>query len=39
MEVGDIYDYMEGLSKYKVGDTTPVKVIRGEETLEFDVTF
>lgn len=39
MEVGDIYDYMEGLSKYRVGDTTPVKVIRGEETLEFDVTF
>ena len=39
MEVEDIYDYMEGLSKFKVGETTKVKVKRGEETIEKEVTF
>jgi hypothetical protein len=39
MEIGDIYDYMEGLSKYKSGDSTNVKVIREGEELDFEVTF
>lgn len=39
LEVGDIYDYMEGLSSFKKGQTTTVKVKRGEEELTLDVTF
>ena len=39
LEVGDIYDYMEGLSSFKKGQTTTVKVKRGEEELMLDVTF
>lgn len=39
LEVGDIYDYMEGLSNYKAGEKTTVVVKRGEELLELDVTF
>lgn len=39
LEVKDIYGYMEGLSKYKVGDKTKVKVKRGKEELEFEVVF
>ena len=34
-EVGDIYDYMEGLAKFKKGDSTTVKVKRGEEEVTF----
>ena len=39
MEVKDIYDYMEGLSKFKTGETTKVKVKRGDKTIEKEVTF
>lgn len=39
MEVKDIYGYMEGLSKFKVGDKTKVKVKRGDRELEFEVEF
>lgn len=39
LEVKDIYGYMEGLSKYKTGDKTKVKVKRGKEELEFEVEF
>ncbi len=39
IEVKDIYDYMEGLSKFKIGDKTKVVVKRGEETLEKQVIF
>ncbi len=38
-QVDDIYKYMEGLAKYEKGDQTIVLVKRGEETLEFTVTF
>ena len=38
-EVKDIYGYMEGLSKYKTGDTAKVILMRGEEKLEKEVTF
>lgn len=37
--VKDIYGYMEGLSKFKAGETTKVKVKRGEKTMEVEVTF
>lgn len=39
MDVKDIYGYMEGLSKYKVGEKAKVKVRRGEKELEFEVEF
>lgn len=39
IEVKDIYDYMEGLSKYKKGDTVTVKVKRGNKVLKKKVTF
>ncbi len=39
LEVSDIYDYMEGLANFKKGDTTTVKVKRGEEEMTLDVTF
>ncbi len=38
-EVTDIYSYMEALSKFKAGDLAEVKVKRGEEVLEFSLTF
>ena len=38
-EVTDIYSYMEGLSKFEEGDKTIVVVKRGEEEMEFAVTF
>ena len=38
-EVKDIYGYMEGLSKYKVGDTAKVILMRGDKKLEKEVTF
>jgi len=37
--VHNIQNYMEGLSKFKKGDTTSVKVKRGEQELTFQVTF
>lgn len=38
-EVTDIYSYMEGLSQFKAGDKTRVRVQRGTEELEFEVQF
>jgi hypothetical protein len=35
--VNDINEYMERLSELKAGDTIPVKVLRGEETIVFQV--
>lgn len=37
--VKDIYGYMEGLSKFKSGETTKIKVKRGDKTMELNVTF
>lgn len=39
LEVEDIYDYMEGLSRYKAGDSAPVTVQRKDEKKTFTVTF
>lgn len=36
---GDIQAYMEALSKFKKGDETTVEVLRGSETLKFDIAF
>ena len=38
-EIDDIYKYMEALGEYKVGDTTTMKVKRGEEELTLEITF
>ncbi|MDX1939831.1 MAG: M20/M25/M40 family metallo-hydrolase [Saprospiraceae bacterium] len=38
-QVKDVYGYMEGLSKFKAGDKTKVKVKRGNEVVEVDVVF
>ena len=35
----DVQSYMETLAKFKKGDATKVKVIRGKEELVFDVVF
>ncbi|MEO7174707.1 MAG: M20/M25/M40 family metallo-hydrolase [Saprospiraceae bacterium] len=37
--VNNIYDYMNGLAKYKKGDTVTVIVKRGEESISKAVTF
>lgn len=39
MEIKDIQDYMKGLAKFKKGDSTTVRVKRGEEEKKLDVTF
>lgn len=39
MEVKDIYDYMEGLGKFKKGESTTVVVLRGKEKKKLKVTF
>ncbi len=39
LEVKDIYGYMEGLSKFKAGDSTTVIVLRDGKELKFKVTF
>jgi len=39
LSVGDIYDYMEGLSKYNTGDTTNITIKRGGEEIVLSVTF
>lgn len=39
LKVKDIYDYMEGLGKYKKGDRVLVKVKREEKVLELEVEF
>lgn len=38
-EVTDVMNYMKALSKFKKGDTTKVKVLRGKEELEMNLTF
>ena len=35
----DVQSYMGALSKFKKGDTTKVKVMRGTEELIFDIVF
>jgi len=37
--VKDIYEYMEGLSKFKAGDKAPVVVKRGKKMVTKEVTF
>jgi hypothetical protein len=37
--VTDVMSYMKVLSKFKKGDTTKVKVLRGKEELEMSITF
>lgn len=37
--VDSVQTYMKALSKFKKGDTTKVKVLRGKEELEMSVTF
>ncbi len=39
LDVKDIYDYMEGLSKFQKGDKAKVRVKRKEEELEYEVEF
>ncbi len=39
MPVKDIYDYMEGLSKFEKGQTVKVIILRGQERLEKEVAF
>ncbi len=39
IEVGDIYDYMEGLSQFESGEETTVVVKRGEEEVTLTVKF
>lgn len=39
LPVKDIYGYMDGLSKFKAGEKTKVKVKRGDKTVEVEVTF
>lgn len=36
--VGDIYDYMDALGRYKPGDTVTVVVVRDGEEMEFTLT-
>lgn len=38
-EVDSVQTYMKALSKFKRGDSTKVKVLRGKETLTLDLTF
>ncbi len=38
-EIGDIYEYMEGLGQFKKGDKTTIKVKRGDEVVELEVVF
>ena len=38
-EIGDIYDYMAALGKFRKGDSCTVIVLRGEEEISFQVLF
>ena len=38
-DIADIQGYMQALSKLKAGDTVPVRVLRGEKSVDFPVTF
>ena len=37
--VGDIYDYMGALGRFKKGDSTEIIVVRGADTLSLQVLF
>jgi len=39
IEISDIYDYMNGLSRFRKGDSTVVVVERGADTLSLKVVF
>ena len=39
IEVTDIFKYMQGLSKFEVGDSTIVRVKRHEEILDISIIF
>jgi len=39
IEISDIYDYMNSLSRFRMGDTTVVVVERGVDTLNLQVVF
>ncbi|HOP07158.1 MAG TPA: M28 family peptidase [candidate division Zixibacteria bacterium] len=39
IEIGDIYDYMNALGKFRKGDSTRVTVERGDQTIELNVLF
>ena len=39
IEVTDIFKYMQGLSKFEVGDSTIVRVKRQEEILNISIIF
>lgn len=39
MAIKTIYDYMEGLAKFKVGESTVLKINRNGQMLELPVTF
>ena len=39
IEIGDIYDYMSSLSKFRKGDSTQVMITRGHDTLSLEVVF
>ena len=39
IKVRDMMSYMKGLSMFKKGDKTKVKVKRGEEEVEVDIEF
>lgn len=38
-QIKDVYDYMNQLASYKAGDTAKVRIKRGKESLEINVTF
>jgi len=37
--IGDIYDYMNTLGKFRKGDTTQLEVVRDNDTLQLLVIF
>ena len=37
--VDDIYGYMAALGKFKRGESTTVRIVRGQETMQFNLTF
>ena len=39
LEIKNIYDYMESLSKFEKGQTTKVKIKRGNEEIEKEIEF
>lgn len=39
IEVVDMMSYMDGLSQYTSGDSTEVRILRGEENLSFKIKF